>query len=375
MPTVRLSNSAQGVGGAVQRAVEPIQRTRALLGERRPGFTLATPAIVPAPAAGGAAKPAVPVVRAAWPQRQATSTEASAAEKPAVQRSSRGPVSAALRPSSHESERRGGTSYSAPSARPMGAAPSAASSPFRGVSRGPQSSAPTGDRGAASSATPGGGAPNLAVQRSAPGTQLPAQPVQSAEQPGYPGAPGPRTSAPAPVVPLVRLAPPSSPESPTSLQRLPVGARPTPPPVTQPSTSAPWTPATLTGSPTRSLSPSSPQPRPSSATAQVLQRVAQQTGLVGVPLTAVPARTPTVPRSAPASASVQRSAGTTPSPAAPASITVSRAPAAAPPAKPAPTVPDVDELARRLVEPVGRLLRAELRRGRERAGRPYDSGR
>jgi hypothetical protein len=34
--------------------------------------------------------------------------------------------------------------------------------------------------------------------------------------------------------------------------------------------------------------------------------------------------------------------------------------------------PDVDELARRLVEPVGRLLRTELRRGRERAGRPYD---
>ncbi|MCC9311669.1 hypothetical protein LN042_32170 [Kitasatospora sp. RB6PN24] len=104
-----------------------------------------------------------------------------------------------------------------------------------------------------------------------------------------------------------------------------------------------------------------------------MQRVAQQAGLVGVPLTAVPARTPTVPRSA--TAPVQRSAGSTPSPAVPASITVSRAPAAAPPANPAPSVPDVDELARRLVEPVGRLLRAELRRGRERAGRPYDSGR
>ncbi|MCX2732784.1 hypothetical protein OOZ19_21305 [Saccharopolyspora sp. NFXS83] len=33
---------------------------------------------------------------------------------------------------------------------------------------------------------------------------------------------------------------------------------------------------------------------------------------------------------------------------------------------------DVDELARRLVEPVGRLLRTELRHGRERFGRTYD---
>ncbi len=36
---------------------------------------------------------------------------------------------------------------------------------------------------------------------------------------------------------------------------------------------------------------------------------------------------------------------------------------------------DVDALARRLVGPVGRLLRAELRRGRDRAGHPYDGGR
>lgn len=34
--------------------------------------------------------------------------------------------------------------------------------------------------------------------------------------------------------------------------------------------------------------------------------------------------------------------------------------------------PDLDDLARRLIEPVGRLLRAELRHGRERAGRLHD---
>ncbi|MFJ9444602.1 hypothetical protein ACIRRH_22395 [Kitasatospora sp. NPDC101235] len=83
----------------------------------------------------------------------------------------------------------------------------------------------------------------------------------------------------------------------------------------------------------------------------MLQRVAEQNGLTGIPLTAVPARTPTT---------VQRAVeppGKAPG-----------GPPAEPPADPA----DLDELARRLVEPVGRLLRTELRRGRERSGKPYD---
>jgi syndecan 1 len=36
---------------------------------------------------------------------------------------------------------------------------------------------------------------------------------------------------------------------------------------------------------------------------------------------------------------------------------------------------DLDDLARRLLDPLARLLRAELRRGRERTGRPYDGRR
>ncbi|MDO0928892.1 hypothetical protein QQY24_27055 [Streptomyces sp. TG1A-8] len=36
---------------------------------------------------------------------------------------------------------------------------------------------------------------------------------------------------------------------------------------------------------------------------------------------------------------------------------------------------DLDDLARRLLDPVSRLLRADLRRGRERAGRPHDGRR
>jgi hypothetical protein len=43
--------------------------------------------------------------------------------------------------------------------------------------------------------------------------------------------------------------------------------------------------------------------------------------------------------------------------------------------RPAPTRPersDLDELARRLLDPLSRLLRAELRHGRERAGLLHD---
>jgi syndecan 1 len=36
---------------------------------------------------------------------------------------------------------------------------------------------------------------------------------------------------------------------------------------------------------------------------------------------------------------------------------------------------DLDALARRLLDPMARLLRTELRRGRERTGRPYDGRR
>jgi syndecan 1 len=36
---------------------------------------------------------------------------------------------------------------------------------------------------------------------------------------------------------------------------------------------------------------------------------------------------------------------------------------------------DLDDLARRLLDPVARLLRTELRRGRERTGRPHDGRR
>ncbi|MEV7926999.1 hypothetical protein [Kitasatospora sp. NPDC088779] len=192
-------------------------------------------------------------------------------------------------------------------------------------------------------------------------------------------------------MPLVRLTPPSAPASPVApamVQRLPVAgpagpavpASATPP---LPSGGA-WAPGVAGGgfggpgaggeSPLRtgswswtapsragagpSSGPSGPA-RPSTETARVLQRVAEQAGLSGVPLTAVPARTPVTVQTA-----------------------SSPPPTAARPPQPgggsstgSPSGADLDELARRLIEPVGRLLRAELRRGRERAGRPYDGRR
>ncbi|NEC10665.1 hypothetical protein, partial [Streptomyces sp. SID7909] len=58
---------------------------------------------------------------------------------------------------------------------------------------------------------------------------------------------------------------------------------------------------------------------------------------------------------------------------------VQRQPAQAPaperPAEPPAADLDVEDLARRLIDPVARLLRADLRRGRERSGRPYDGRR
>ncbi|MET7613511.1 hypothetical protein ABZX97_20710, partial [Streptomyces seoulensis] len=39
------------------------------------------------------------------------------------------------------------------------------------------------------------------------------------------------------------------------------------------------------------------------------------------------------------------------------------------------SAPDLDDLARRLLDPVSRLLRNELRRGRDRTGRPFDGRR
>jgi hypothetical protein len=98
----------------------------------------------------------------------------------------------------------------------------------------------------------------------------------------------------------------------------------------------------------------------------VLQRVAEQAGLSGVPLTAVPSSTPTAATTTEATTAVTTQATTRAS-----TGTQTEAATGGDPGAGA----EIDELARRLIEPVGRLRRAELRWGRERAGRPYDGRR
>ncbi|MFF9228894.1 MULTISPECIES: hypothetical protein [unclassified Streptomyces] len=84
----------------------------------------------------------------------------------------------------------------------------------------------------------------------------------------------------------------------------------------------------------------------------------------GVPAKETPARGR--PRSA--------STGSLP-PSAPAATGAGKAAARRPESPPPEAGLDLDDLARRLIDPVARLLRAELRRGRERTGRPYDGRR
>ncbi|MFF2898276.1 hypothetical protein [Streptomyces sp. NPDC057966] len=167
------------------------------------------------------------------------------------------------------------------------------------------------------------------------------------------------------VVPVQRLAFPVVPESATPATITPMpesaGSVPSGPPTlaVRVPLRAPDPTRTTTHAPTPTAAPtaaSAAGTRASRATAEVLQRVAADAGITGVPVRAVP---------------VQRSdppARTTPAgPDAPATgdpATANRV-----------TATDIEELARRLIDPVSRLIRADLRRGRERTGRLYDGRR
>ncbi|MFJ2133400.1 hypothetical protein ACIOMQ_21380 [Streptomyces sp. NPDC087845] len=88
----------------------------------------------------------------------------------------------------------------------------------------------------------------------------------------------------------------------------------------------------------------------SGTTAQALQRAAADAGIAGVPVRAAPVK-PAQPPGRTGSADSE----------APAANRVTGA--------------DIEELARRLLDPVSRLIRADMRRGRERTGRLYDGRR
>lgn len=89
--------------------------------------------------------------------------------------------------------------------------------------------------------------------------------------------------------------------------------------------------------------------------AKAVQRMAEA-GLSGVPVTPV-ARTPSTTTT---DSKATTAKGSTPD--------------ASPSTNPK-SGRELDELARQLIDPVARLLRAEMRRGRERTGRPHDNRR
>ncbi|MFD0337696.1 hypothetical protein ACFVH0_03230 [Streptomyces sp. NPDC127117] len=154
--------------------------------------------------------------------------------------------------------------------------------------------------------------------------------------------------------PVQRMSFPVVPESATPATAVPVP---------ESAGSAPSGPPTLAvRAPQRAPVPvrtAAPNPAPTAgarapgATAEALQRAAADAGITGVPVRAVP-----VQRSDPPGRTV---------PAGP------HAPATGDPAAAnRVTGADIEELARRLIDPVSRLIRADLRRGRERTGRLYD---
>ncbi|CAM5686042.1 hypothetical protein SGLAM104S_03743 [Streptomyces glaucescens] len=235
------------------------------------------------------------------------------------------------------------------------------------------------------------GAPAAARGNPVPPVREPARPTQGRSAVAPATAPIQRAAAvrPGPEGPGLRTT-----GSAASVQRVPV-VRPAPP---HPETPGPGAHAPSTAVPTRALPVTAPQAppladRPSAASAPapaatvpvVRRRSAGPGGVTGGTATPVQ-RTGSgagdrVPPGGPAKAvpapGRQRSASVSASATGSASAATSAsARSAAQRAEPAldPGL-DLDDLARRLLDPVARLLRAELRRGRERTGRPHDGRR
>ncbi|MFD4762069.1 hypothetical protein ACFWOJ_25320 [Streptomyces sp. NPDC058439] len=279
-----------------------------------------------------------------------------------------------------------------------------AARPLTLSTRAPEGAAP-------SAAARSGGRPVVTVRW--PGA--PAAPTASHHHSAAPAHPAPRPSAPAPATPHVQrdaTAHPARQDKDTGVrttvslapvQRVPV-VRPAPPrPVSAGTTAAvparplpvtaPQAPP-LTGRPSAAPAPVGPVPvvrprtvtpgsGPTAGAATPVQRDVTETGgvdlLKGVPVRQVPAKAaPMLSRSRSSSGASASSTSSGSSAFSGSSVsssasgkTAARRPATA---QDDPGI-DLDDLARRLLDPVSRLLRTELRRGRERTGRPYDGRR
>ncbi|WP_328913253.1 MULTISPECIES: hypothetical protein [unclassified Streptomyces] len=188
--------------------------------------------------------------------------------------------------------------------------------------------------------TPAGPPSSASPHRSPALDAAPARPARAVPV-VRPDAPVQRAVAGAGATGRPRALSVSGPQAPTLRDRPPA-------PLTSPVSSVPVVRADR-------MTSAAPGHGPAGPAVPVVQR--EVTGAEGVPA-GVPVR------------SRQRSASAPP-PAAWGKATTGRA--AAVPAQEAGI--DLDDLARRLLEPVSRLLRTDLRRGRERTGRPYDGRR
>lgn len=111
----------------------------------------------------------------------------------------------------------------------------------------------------------------------------------------------------------------------------------------------------------------SPAPRTSAPATrdQALQRAVEEAGLSGVPVRVVQPKSHKSGKPAKSGKSARSTSAPAPT----------AADATGAPRTDEVTGLDIEELARRLLDPVSRLIRADLRRGRERSGRPYDGRR
>ncbi|MCL6291885.1 hypothetical protein [Streptomyces sp. 43Y-GA-1] len=295
---------------------DPVQRSATTNPVHRGGGGPVTPGHAPHPTADATTDAAAPTppggVLQRLVRRSGLATNASPASPSAPQ-----PGPAHRTAAATPVVRRTATSPSAPSAPSAPAAPL----PYARSARPGTPSAPSTPSGASASATAAGPRRFPVVRPHPPGAARPgadAVPVQRLAMPVVPDGAGPPAAGPAPVDGAAPAAPPGL------SVRVP-----------------PRTPAQTAGA-----------GRPESR-AQAVQRAAANAGITGVPVQAAPAK-PAVQRAGPAAGAED---GPDASPANRLSGT------------------EIEELARRLLDPVSRLIRADLRRGRERSGRLHDGRR
>ncbi|MFF9066520.1 hypothetical protein ACF09E_14320 [Streptomyces sp. NPDC014891] len=319
-----------------------------------------------APYLGSAANGPVPVARrtlALLPARPLTlSTGAADGLAPsAASRAVSGPPVVAARWNTARDAPGGPAPASAPGGGTSAPVQRAVSASVRGsgTASAPRAAAPTRGFPASGSVPPPSTRPDAPGPFAAPTVQ------RAATAPGpWHADGGAATGAPAAGarVPVVTPAPPGGGASAAPARSLPV-APPQAPPVAH-GPSAPGTPAP--GAPVPVVRPRSVPPAAASTgggAAPRIQRAVPDTGgsasaAPAVPVKAVSARGKQASSAAPAAAGrgTGRTTGRDAEPAQDPGL-------------------DLDDLARRLLDPMARLLRTELRRGRERSGRPFDGRR